>query len=821
MIFRKTILISLFCFSVLSGFFWNFRIFGEPVSNDQIVYDGVARDLIERGRFTFRGQSTFIEPVYPIFLEGIYKIFGYNLDAVRVIQIFLFGLTVIFSYLTAEKLIGARLAAVVSLALAGFYGLATQAGVILTESLFTFFVVLFGWLLYQTVEKNNYFWPMMAGLILGLTALSRGIVQYLAVPVVIFLFLHHWRQKKAAAAKSLLIIAAFSAVIIPWLLRSKFESSNAALAPRGGELLITRAELMENVFPKFWSHLTGHLFGYYIAQFFDDAVTSTAYREAPLSEAKIDRLRRQGLDYGEIDELLSQEGKQRMLNQPIKFIAFSLLDFISFNSPIIPEGYYWQNSVTVHPMFAEGRHPEIPDYLKILIVLGLRFVWLALIILVAYGAVVKRSEWKKFGPLLVVIIYFNVIYSLVHAIPRYALPIYPFYFILAAGGVSSNPVIYNRIRSIFIFFLCFFRFLKSGRADKRIGDPKNFLVVQLAGVGDMICTTPVFRAIKQGCPSSQLFVLGIESNRLLLEGNEDVDQFITYSDDFWKLLDKIKKQKFDFAAITSPRFNILAALYLSGIPLIVTPAIKGGFSPYETKLYKMLKKFVVARNHQMGRLAAGEYLKMLEPVSIDASDTAKHLSYSPAGEAKILDFFAKQGVYPAGDFIVGISPSSGNKIKNWPAPRFAQLADYLAEKHKAKIIIVGAGGDLQETTEMLTSLKPTTKVVNAVGAFDLGELKALIAKLDLFISIDTGPIYIAEAFKVPTVDIVGPIDEREQPPVGPLHRIVVAPRRKPELYVMNARVYDAKEAKRQVDDISPEMVITELEKLIPLILKEG
>ena len=34
----------------------------------------------------------------------------------------------------------------------------------------------------------------------------------------------------------------------------------------------------------------------------------------------------------------------------------------------------------------------------------------------------------------------------------------------------------------------------------------------------------------------------------------------------------------------------------------------------------------------------------------------------------------------------------------------------------------------------------------------------------LFISVDTGPIYIAEAFNVPTVDIVGPVDENVQPP---------------------------------------------------------
>ena len=85
----------------------------------------------------------------------------------------------------------------------------------------------------------------------------------------------------------------------------------------------------------------------------------------------------------------------------------------------------------------------------------------------------------------------------------------------------------------------------------------------------------------------------------------------------------------------------------------------------------------------------------------------------------------------------------------------------------------------------------------------------------MFISADTGPIYIAEAFDVPTVDIVGPMDEREQPPISPIHRIVVPPNRtKPQLHIMNARTYNREEAFRQVASITSAMVITETDALL-------
>ena len=82
-------------------------------------------------------------------------------------------------------------------------------------------------------------------------------------------------------------------------------------------------------------------------------------------------------------------------------------------------------------------------------------------------------------------------------------------------------------------------------------------------------------------------------------------------------------------------------------------------------------------------------------------------------------------------------------------------------------------------------------------------------------SVDRGPLYIAEAFGVPTVDIVGPVDEREQPPIDVRHVVVVPEgRRRAELHVMNGRVYDAAEARRQVVAISVEQVTRSIDELM-------
>lgn len=380
---------------------------------------------------------------------------------------------------------------------------------------------------------------------------------------------------------------------------------------------------------------------------------------------------------------------------------------------------------------------------------------------------------------------------------------------------------FSFINRIFILTICFLKFLSRGKSDKRVNNPQKILIVQSAKLGDMVCTTPMFRAIKREYPGSRVYVVGSELNKELLANNPDVDEYIVYSGNPFSVVGKLKQEKIDFACVAGPDFMSLVIAYLSNIPSICAPYVLNGFSPYETKSYIILRNVAVLKPHAMGRYAPRERLRLLEPIGIFTDVTEKHLSFSDKAENKILNFFLEEGVDIKADFLVGISPSAGNKIKFWGGRKFAELADYICQKYNAKIIVVGIEEDRKEVEEMVTNLDKNTRIINAIGLLNIDELKALISKLNVFISVDTGPVYIAEAFNVPTIDIVGPVDEREQPPIGDFHRVVkIKNREKPELHVMNARVYNAKEAGRQIDEISVSMVINQFDDLFRYIKEE-
>lgn len=377
-----------------------------------------------------------------------------------------------------------------------------------------------------------------------------------------------------------------------------------------------------------------------------------------------------------------------------------------------------------------------------------------------------------------------------------------------------------RIKSILIrmtlILLCYLFFPFRGRAKGEIDTSvvQKILVLSLSQLGDMVSVTPLFHHVKNKYPSARLYVSGKAINKQVLEYNKDVDQYVIfYEDKPWEFFKFLKKEKIDVALLIQTNFTSLALLYISGIKNIVAPTIVNGYSPFETKSYRLIRWLVTILPKSVGKNALDEHLKLLRPLGITDTGTERHLGFSNKAKESAQSFFKKQNISTTEDFIVMINPSSGNKIKNWPGDRFAKVADYIYEKYKAKIVVIGGPNDDEEVSVMLGALHPKTKVINTLNLFTIDELKAVTASADMFISVDAGPLYIAIAFDVPFIDILGPAPEYV-PPAGVFNRMVFDRNRKePAIHPLNNRDNDYKEARRQAEAITAEMVTNEVDDL--------
>jgi heptosyltransferase-2 len=125
--------------------------------------------------------------------------------------------------------------------------------------------------------------------------------------------------------------------------------------------------------------------------------------------------------------------------------------------------------------------------------------------------------------------------------------------------------------------------------------------------------------------------------------------------------------------------------------------------------------------------------------------------------------------------IIGVNPGSIWNTKRWLPERYAKLITNLAYKYKTRIVIVGGKNEL-ELNKKIQSLAGTDNCINLTGTTDIVELMAIIKKMDIFITNDSGPMHIAIVMNIPTIAIFGPTTkELGFFPYGNFYKLIEAP----------------------------------------------
>ncbi len=382
----------------------------------------------------------------------------------------------------------------------------------------------------------------------------------------------------------------------------------------------------------------------------------------------------------------------------------------------------------------------------------------------------------------------------------------------------------TRTRILILSILALFFSLFRGKATKVYPHTKRIGTIYLTGnVGDMIFCTPVFRALKEAMPESEMYVIGRKRNAETLQYNPDVHEYIACPTSAYALWRTVRGLRLDYAYLFNPSVLEVAICYLANVKAIAT--FSAPVPGAETKTYRMLKRLCIQIPFTAGENFAHENLKLIAPLGVTSEDTRKHLFSSKEAEESINLFFKEQGVVPRKDTVIALAPGAGTKVKQWPADRFAKLADHLYQKHRVPLFIVGGPGDKEEFLLMSQAVLPETKLVSCLH-HSIDELKAFMAQIDIVIANDSAPIYVAEAFSKATVTIIGPTDENEHPPKGPQHRIVKSPDRGVPSLAAKISIYQSElkeDPRLQIEKVTIEQVILITDELIqsmPRVLKK-
>ncbi len=301
------------------------------------------------------------------------------------------------------------------------------------------------------------------------------------------------------------------------------------------------------------------------------------------------------------------------------------------------------------------------------------------------------------------------------------------------------------------------------------------LVIQRGKIGDLVCTTQVFRELKKKYPESFVVVMATPYAKDVIKRNPYVDEVIIfdYEDEnsIWRIIEIIKKiKRFNFTCSVICQPDIFHSLisFWAGIPRRISMSSCGD------KISAKILSVFNSRNieFQENDLVHLHHLKLLEPIGVKSENIKMDVFSDKEAEAKAEKFFQENGL-GKGDFLVGISPTAGNKFKEWEPEKWTQLADKIIEKFGAKIIFVGGESDKNIISGIMKNMK--NKAIDASGAFKIYEMAALLKRFNMFISAINGPMHIADACEVPIVAIAGPVNFFNMPPIGKKKFIVWNP----------------------------------------------
>ncbi len=279
----------------------------------------------------------------------------------------------------------------------------------------------------------------------------------------------------------------------------------------------------------------------------------------------------------------------------------------------------------------------------------------------------------------------------------------------------------------------------------------NILIIRPDMMGDAILITPAIALLREKYRNAKITVLGRPYTKEIFTNNPHVDEFIEdwFADnrvksikDFREYSDFIKKHRFDISIHFYNELPYAFLTFLAGIKTRIGDTSKPLISPFYNK----------KSNMRWGDLTLHEVehnILLLKPLGINLEDTPPPLQLKTPEES-VARFRHANNILPQ-DFVVGIHLGTGRGNKAWLPERYAKVIDYLIQNHRAKVILTGGNKETPAVREVLRLCR--SKPINLVGKTTISELIAITSTYRMFIGVDTGPMHIAAALKIPIVAI--------------------------------------------------------------------
>ena len=315
----------------------------------------------------------------------------------------------------------------------------------------------------------------------------------------------------------------------------------------------------------------------------------------------------------------------------------------------------------------------------------------------------------------------------------------------------------------------------------------HVVFVRTDRLGETLLTLPALHALRAARPDCRLTVVVHPALRELLADHPDVTEVVaeltpqgSWWSQAWRLGRVWRSWKAQAILISNPKKTYHLAAWLAGIPCRVG---------YDRKWGGLLTHRLPDRKALGDRHEVEYNLDLVKTLGIPvALPPVLQLPVRASDDARVDRLLGPWHVR-SDHRLVAVHPWTSNPRKQWPLERFRTLLQRLQQVPTVRPVLIGG---LEESRRLDEVLSPqAASVVNLVGQVSLGELAAVLRRVRVLVSNDSGPMHVAAAVGTKVVALFGTAEAGSHPnrwgPWGEGHTVI----RKPLEHISVDDVMDA------------------------------
>ena len=274
--------------------------------------------------------------------------------------------------------------------------------------------------------------------------------------------------------------------------------------------------------------------------------------------------------------------------------------------------------------------------------------------------------------------------------------------------------------------------------------PQRLCVLRLSALGDVCHVLPVVRTIQDAWPATKItWIIGRLEHKLL--GHLPDIEFGVFDKQSG---DDLRRLRREFAA--RQPYDVLLHMQLawraSRVASAVPARIKLGFDRARARELQWLftNERIAARRREH---VLDSLFGFVERLGLMQRSIRWRIPLPPTALE-----YAERAIPDAKPTLI-VSPCSSHELRNWPAERYAAVAEHAVVRHGMRVLVCGGRSELERRYGDEICARMRQPVMNLVGKDTLLEFLATLARATAVLTPDSGPAHMATAAGTPVVGL--------------------------------------------------------------------